>query len=55
MPGLLELCSHLDDSGIPRGLITRNVLRRWDTVVDDISSPACVAVAMAGLWCMIVQ
>ncbi|WIA31511.1 hypothetical protein OEZ86_002403 [Tetradesmus obliquus] len=27
MPGLLELCSHLDDSGIPRGLITRNVLR----------------------------
>jgi hypothetical protein len=28
MPGLLELCAHLDDNGIPRGLITRNVLRR---------------------------
>lgn len=27
MPGLLELCSFLDSKGIPRGLITRNVLR----------------------------
>eukprot|EP00882_Tetradesmus_deserticola_P002314 GHRQ01002471.1.p1 GENE.GHRQ01002471.1~~GHRQ01002471.1.p1 ORF type:complete len:278 (+),score=83.36 GHRQ01002471.1:246-1079(+) len=27
MPGLVELCSHLDELGIPRGLITRNVLR----------------------------
>ncbi|KAF8055985.1 haloacid dehalogenase-like hydrolase domain-containing protein [Scenedesmus sp. PABB004] len=26
MPGLVELCSWLDGAGIPRGLITRNVL-----------------------------
>ncbi|KAF6250701.1 HAD-like domain-containing protein [Scenedesmus sp. NREL 46B-D3] len=28
MPGLLELCSHLDEIGVPRGLITRNRVRR---------------------------
>jgi hypothetical protein len=28
MPGLLELCTFLDQQGLPRGLITRNVLRR---------------------------
>lgn len=27
MPGLVELCTYLDSQGIPRGLITRNVLR----------------------------
>lgn len=27
MPGLLELCTFLDTRGLPRGLITRNVLR----------------------------
>lgn len=26
MPGLLELCALLDSCGVPRGLITRNVL-----------------------------
>lgn len=29
MPGLLELCTFLDQQGLPRGLITRNVLRRY--------------------------
>jgi hypothetical protein len=28
MPGLLPLCAFLDQQGIPRGLITRNVLSR---------------------------
>eukprot|EP00878_Enallax_costatus_P042431 GHUV01049790.1.p2 GENE.GHUV01049790.1~~GHUV01049790.1.p2 ORF type:complete len:167 (+),score=30.95 GHUV01049790.1:1169-1669(+) len=27
MPGLVDLCTFLDSKGVPRGLITRNVLR----------------------------
>eukprot|EP00798_Chlamydomonas_sp_ICE-L_P014334 gene14334-20324_t len=30
MPGAVELCKHLDGSGLPRGLITRNVARSVD-------------------------
>ena len=47
MPGVPELCAFLDQQGIPRGLITRNVKVRLPTKLN-----ACVQalILLRSLW-----